>query len=95
MLGLAEVGRPVVHLGGNTARTTRALPSHPLQRLGEWLAPETMRPSLLRKLADGEVGFLLAGAWPAEGYTPYLRDCSPEAGAICLDSDLARNQGSC
>src|SRR5215217_5606135 len=58
-----------------------ALSPYPLQRLAKRfaerfakrLAAETLR-LLPRKLADGEVRLLLAGAGSTEGYTPYLLD---------------------
>src|SRR5918911_1049525 len=65
-------------------RTSRALPSHPLQRLGQRLAAESLCLILLllRKLADGEVRLLLAGTWSAEGYTKDLHLCSTGAKAL-------------
>ena len=74
---------------GDAFRTTRALPPHPLQRLGERLAAEAL--GLLRKLANGEVRLLLAGARPTESYTLDLHDCPMGAGALCLASHLARD----
>jgi len=56
-------------------KAIRALSPYPLQRLAKRfakrLAAETLRLPL-RKFADGEVRFLLAGARFTEGYTPYL-----------------------
>jgi hypothetical protein len=51
-----------------------SLPSHPGKRLGERLAAVTLLPP--RKLADGEVRLLLAGARSTEGYAQdlHLRD---------------------
>src|SRR5215211_701756 len=69
--------------------TTRARPPHPLQRLGERLAAEAPR-LLLRKLANGEVCLLLAGARSTESYTPDLHNCWMGAGALCLASHLAQ-----
>jgi hypothetical protein len=73
---------------GDAFRITRALPTHPLQRLGERLAVQALR-LILRKLTNGEVCLLLAGARPTESYTPHLYDGSAGAGALCLASDLA------
>jgi hypothetical protein len=84
-------GGTVMHLCGDTTLTSRAPPPHPLQRLGKRLAEEVLR-LLLCKLANGEVGLLLAGARPTESYTPDLHDCSTGAGALCLASHLACDQ---
>jgi hypothetical protein len=89
-LGLVYAQEPVIVPCGDALRTTRALLPHPLQRLGEWLAAEALR--LLRKLANGEVCLLLAGARATESYTPHLYDCSTGAGALSLASHLARDQ---
>ncbi len=71
---------------------TRALlrPPHPVQRLGQQLATEALLP--LRKLADGEVRLLLAGARFAEGYAPYLHDCSMGTGALRVAAHLAHSR---
>jgi hypothetical protein len=59
----------------------------------ERIAASPVMPRLiLRKLTNGEVCLLLAGARPTESYTPHLYDCSAGAGALCLASDLARYQ---
>jgi len=62
-------------------RTSRAIPPHSLQYLGQRLATEVPR-LLVRKLADGEVRFLLAGTWSAEGYTEDLHLCATEVRLI-------------
>src|SRR5215208_3389527 len=74
-LGLAGIREPVVQLRCHGSLYTSALPPHHLQGRGQRLATEV--PLLLvRKLADGEVCLLLAGARSAEGYTQdlHLRD---------------------
>jgi hypothetical protein len=57
-----------MHPCGDAFCTTRAPPPHPLQRHGERLAAQALR-FLLRKLANGEVCLLLAGARLTESYT--------------------------
>jgi hypothetical protein len=47
---------------------TSALPPHHLQGRGERLAMEVLL-LLVRKLADGEVGLLLAGTGSTKGHT--------------------------
>jgi hypothetical protein len=81
-----------MHLCGDAFCTIRALPTHPLQRLGESLAAKAPRLLLVRKLADGEVCLLLAGTWSAEGYTPDLHLCATEARALCVTAHLARSR---
>ena len=81
---------PVMHPCFDPFRTTRALPPHPLQRLGQRLAAEALR-LLLRKLADGEVCLLLAGARFTEGYTPDLHHRLMETWALRPASHLARS----
>lgn len=46
------------------------LPPHPIQHTDESVVV-VRAPGLLRELADGEVGLLLAGAGFAEGHAPY------------------------
>jgi hypothetical protein len=65
--------KPVMHLCDGATPTTTALSPHSLQRLGERLAAQALR--FLRKLANGKVCFLLAGARFTESYTPDLHDC--------------------
>ncbi len=72
--------------------------AHPVQHLAErfaarsvkWLAAKVSR-LLLRKLADGEVHLLLAGASFTEGYTLDLHHRLMEAWALRLASHLARS----
>src|SRR5215204_6983598 len=78
-----------MHLRGDTFPTNRALPPHPLQRLGQRLAAKALRLLLLRKLANGEVRLLLAGASFTEGNPPDLHLCATEARALCLTAHLA------
>jgi hypothetical protein len=80
-----------MHLCGDAFCTIRALPTHPLQRLGESLAAKAPRFLLVRKLADGEVCFLLAGTRFTEGYTPDLHLCATKARAVRVDAHLARS----
>ena len=61
----------MMHFCGEALRTTCALPTHPLQRLGKRLAAEALG-LLLRKLADREVCLLLAGARFTERNPPDL-----------------------
>ena len=72
-----------MHPCGDAFCTTRAPPPHPLQRHGERLAAQALR-FLLRKLANGEVCLVLAGARLTESYTPHLHDCSTGAGLFVL-----------
>src|SRR5829696_7471456 len=81
-----------MHLRGDTIPTDRALPPPSLQRLGQRLASKALRPLLLRKLANGEVCLLLAGARFTEGYAPDLHLCATEARALRLASHLARSR---
>src|SRR5215213_307595 len=75
-----------------------ALAAHPVQHLAErfaerfakWLASEVPR-LLLRKLADGEVHLLLAGACFIEGYAPDLHHRPMETWALRPASHLARS----
>src|SRR5919112_2755486 len=71
-LDLVYAREPLMHLGGDPFPTARALPPHPLQRLGQRLAAEALRLLLLRKLANGEVCLLLAGTRFTEEYTQDL-----------------------
>src|SRR5215211_4962336 len=72
------------------ARSRRILSSS----LGERLAAEAPR-LLQRKLANGEVCLLLAGARSTESYTPDLHNCWMGAGALCLASHLAQYRHRC
>jgi hypothetical protein len=81
-LDLVYAREPLMHLRGDTFPTTRTLPPHPLQRLGQRLAAEALRLLLLRKLANGEVRLLLAGASFTEGYTPDLHHRPMETWAL-------------
>src|SRR5215208_2161727 len=80
-LDLVYAREPLMHLGGDTFPTNRALPPHSLQRLGQRLAAEALR-LLLRKLANCEVCLLLAGARFTEGNPPDLHLCATEARAL-------------
>src|SRR5215217_3801159 len=91
-LDLVYAREPLMHLRGDTIPTDRALPPHSLQRLGQRLAAEALRLLLLRKLANGEVCLLLAGARFTEGYTPDLHCCATEARALRLAAHLARSR---
>src|SRR5215208_3621112 len=71
-------------------RTTRALPPQYLQRLDKQLTARVLRLILMRKLPDGEVCLLLAGARPTESHTSHLHHCVAVAGALGLASDLAQ-----
>src|SRR4029453_9436595 len=78
---------------GNVIRALAADPvQHLLERFGErfakWLAAEVPR-LLLRKLANGEVRLLLAGACFAEGYAPDLHHRPMKAWALRPASHLA------
>jgi hypothetical protein len=88
--GLVYARVPVVHLCCNAFRTTRALLPLPLQHLGQRLASEVL-PILVRKLADGEVRLLLAGARSTEGYAQDLHLCSTGARTLRVASHLARS----
>src|SRR5215216_3429389 len=88
-LELVYAREPLMHLCFDLFRTTRALPPHPLQRLGQRLAAEALLLLLLRKLANGEVCLLLAGARFTEGYTPDLHLCATEAWALRLTAHVA------
>ena len=89
-LDLVYARVPLMHLRGDTFPTTRTLPPHPLQRLGQRLAAEALR-LLLRKLADGEVCLLLAGARFTEGYALDLHHCLMETWSLRPASHLARS----
>src|SRR5215208_5616135 len=75
-----------------------ALAAHPVQhlakrfaeRFAKWLPAEVPR-LLLRKLANGEVHLLLAGASFTEGYTPDLYHRLMETWALRPASHLARS----
>jgi hypothetical protein len=71
-----------------------ALAAHPAQHLAErfskWLPAEVPR-LLLRKLANGEVHLLLAGASFTEGYTPDVHHRLMETRALRPASHLARS----
>src|SRR5687767_8290137 len=71
-----------------------ALAAHPVQHLAErfakWLPAEVPR-LLLRKLANGKVRLLLAGASFTEGYTPDLHHRLMETWALRPASHLARS----
>jgi hypothetical protein len=77
-LCLVRARGPATRLCGGAFPTTRALPPHPLQRRGQQLPAEALLP--LRKLTNGEIRLLLAGAHSTEGYTPDLHDRSMGAG---------------
>ena len=74
-----------------------ALAAHPVEHLAKrfskrfanWLTAEIPR-LLLRKLANGEVHLLLAGACFTEGYTPDLHHRTTETWALRPASHLAR-----
>src|SRR5215204_6858890 len=76
-----------------------ALAAHPVQhlakrfaeRFAKWLPAEVPRLILLRKLANGEVRLLLAGASFTEGYTPDLHHRLMETWALRPASHLARS----
>src|SRR5215203_4705174 len=61
-----------------------------IQDLAQPLATEAP-PILVRKLADGEVCFLLVGTWSAERYTPNLHLRTTEARVLRPASHLARS----
>src|SRR5688500_705671 len=67
-----------------------SLPSHPGKRLSERLAAETLLPP--RKLADGEVRLLLAGARSTESYTQDLHLCATRTMTFRVGSHLARSR---
>jgi hypothetical protein len=86
--GLVYAREPVRHRRGNNISTTRTLPPLPLQHLTQRLTVEV--PHLLvRKLADGEIYFLLAGTRLTEGYTQDLHLCSTETRSLRLTAYLA------
>jgi hypothetical protein len=67
-----------------------SLPSHPGKRLGERLAAVTLLPP--RKLADGEVRLLLAGARSTEGYAQDLHLCATRTRTLRVASHLAKSR---
>src|SRR5215217_9742764 len=74
-----------------------ALAAHPVQHLAKRFAarcaklhPAEVPRLLLRKLANGEVRLLLAGASFTEGYTPDLHHSLIETRALRAASHLAR-----
>jgi hypothetical protein len=75
-----------------------ALAAHPVEhlakrfaeRFAKWLTAEVPR-LLVRKLANGEVHFLLAGASSTEGHTPDLHHRLMETWALRPASHLARS----
>jgi|SRR5215213_1737971 hypothetical protein len=69
-------------------KAMRAVSAHPVERLAEHVAAEVLR--LLRKLADGEVRLLLAGASFTEGYTLNLHHRPMEAWTLRFASHLTR-----
>jgi Mannosylglycerate hydrolase MGH1-like glycoside hydrolase domain len=81
------VERTPIPLGRDDVTRELSFPPHPLQHIGQRLAAEGVLPA--RKLADGNVRLLLAGARLAEGYAAYLHLCLMEAGALRLTSYLA------
>src|SRR5215203_5774461 len=88
--GLVYTRVPVVHLCCDTFLTTLAFPPLPLQHLGQRLATQ-VPPILVRKLADGEVRLLLAGARSTEGYTQDLHLCATRTRTLRLTAYLARS----
>jgi len=89
--GLVYRREPVRHRRDDTICTTRALPPLPLQHLGQRLAVEV--PYLLvRKLADGEIYFLLAGTWLTKGYTQDLHLCATGTRILRVDAYLATSR---
>jgi hypothetical protein len=56
--GFVYAREPMVHLCCDAFLTTRVLPSLSLQHLSQWFATEALL-LLMRKLADGEIYFLL------------------------------------
>src|SRR5215203_1458917 len=76
-----------------------ALAAHPVQhlakrfaeRFAKWLPAEVPLLLPLRKLANGEVRLLLAGASFTEGYTPDLHHRLMETRALRPASHLARS----
>src|SRR5215212_911448 len=75
-------------------RTSRAIPPHSLQRLGQRLATEVPRLLPLRKLADREVRLLPAGTRSAEGHTKDLHLRTTGARAIRPASPRSRRPRS-
>src|SRR5215218_2225299 len=73
-------------------RTSRAIPPHSLQRLGQRLATEVPRLLLLRKLADREVRLLPAGTRSAEGHTQDLHLCATWTRTLRLTAYLATSR---
>ena len=90
-LDLVYAREPLMHLRGDTFPTDRALPPHPLQRLGQRLAAEALR-LLLCKLADGEIYLLLAGTRSTEGYTQDLHLCATGTRTLRVEAYLARSR---
>ncbi len=88
-LGLVHARDPALRLCGSAFPASRALPPHPLQRLGERLAAEAL-PLLRNEFADGKVRLLLAGARSAEGHAQDLHLRSTGARALRPTSHLAR-----
>src|SRR5215208_136469 len=76
-------------------RTSRAIPPHSLQRLGQRLATEVPRLLPLRKLADREVRLLPAGTRSAEGHTKDLHLRTTGARAIRPASPRSRKSPVC
>jgi hypothetical protein len=76
------------------AKIIRARLPHPFQRLDKRFAERSAAEALfpLRKLTNGEVHLLLAGAPFAQGYTADLRYRPMEAWALGLASHLARSR---
>ena len=89
-LGFVHARAPTMHLCGYAFPFTHALPPHPLQRLGERRAVGARRLLPRDELSDGEVRLLLAGARPAEGHAPDLRNRQIGAGALCVAPHLAK-----
>src|SRR5215210_7200138 len=89
-LALVYARELVMHLCGDAIHASRAPPPHLLQRLGERPALEAPRLLLVRKLADGEVRFLLAGARSTECYAQDLHLCAAGAWTLRPASHLAR-----
>ena len=61
-LRLVHARGPMTHPCGSPFPTTRALPSHPLQRLGQRRASHASRPLSRNKLAGGEAPLRRRGA---------------------------------
>src|SRR5215210_3133166 len=90
-LALVYARELVMHLCGDAIHATRAPPPHLLQRIGERPALEAPR-LLMRKLADGEVCLLLAGARSTEGYAQDLNLCAAGARTLRPASHVARSR---